>query len=142
MLGYAGVTSLVSDPHATAEIAVDNGTNELTRRYLDPYGNDQGATGDWVGDHGFLFQIDDNSGWLVSEIPCSRARGLRRRLGEQHCWTLSRFSAARRPAALASGGRLRVVGREEGSRVLERVQHEEVREVLVIVGNPAVAVSR
>lgn len=63
--GYAGVTSLVADPHATAEVAIDNGTNALTRRYTDPYGNAQGPAVAWTGDHGFLDKPVDATGLVA-----------------------------------------------------------------------------
>jgi RHS repeat-associated protein len=64
--GYAGVDSLVSDPQGTAQVAVDNATNEVTRRYFDPYGNPVGGDGDdWAGDHGFLNKPVDDTGLVA-----------------------------------------------------------------------------
>ena len=60
--GYAGVSSLISNPHATAEVAVANTTNVLTRRRMDPYGNPRGTTPAWSGDHGFLNKPVDATG--------------------------------------------------------------------------------
>ncbi|MBD7950801.1 RHS repeat-associated core domain-containing protein [Oerskovia rustica] len=61
--GSAGVRTLISDHHATAEISINNSTNQLTRRYHDPYGNPRGAAAStWVGDRGFLNKPTDSTG--------------------------------------------------------------------------------
>lgn len=60
--GHGDVTTLVSDPHGTAQIAVDNADNQLTRRYFDPYGQPLTDGTDWAGDHGFLDKPTDDTG--------------------------------------------------------------------------------
>lgn len=60
--GYGDVTTLVSDPHGTAQVAVDNADNQLTRRYFDPYGAPLTSGADWDGDHGFLDKPTDGTG--------------------------------------------------------------------------------
>ena len=56
------VTTLVADPHATANLAIDNTTGAITHRYTDPYGNPRGATPAWPGDHGYLDRPTDTTG--------------------------------------------------------------------------------
>lgn len=61
--GTSGVTTLVSDTHATAHIEIANTTRAVTRRYTDPYGNARGAApAGWAGDHGFLNKPVDDTG--------------------------------------------------------------------------------
>ena len=60
--GYSDVTTLISDPQGTAQIAVDNGDNQITRRYFDPYGQPLTGGDDWAGDHGFLNKPTDDTG--------------------------------------------------------------------------------
>ncbi|MDF9878676.1 RHS repeat-associated core domain-containing protein [Cellulosimicrobium cellulans] len=60
--GASGVNTLVADHHGTAEIAINNGTNQPTRRYHDPYGNARGTTTPWVDDKGFLGKPTDTTG--------------------------------------------------------------------------------
>jgi RHS repeat-associated protein len=60
--GLGGVSTLVADHHATAEISVANTTNILTRRRHDPFGNPRGSVPPWPGDHGFLDKPKDTSG--------------------------------------------------------------------------------
>jgi RHS repeat-associated protein len=62
--GKAGATvsSLVSDPHQTATVAIANTTKVVTQRRLDPYGNQRGTAPTWVGDRGFLNKPVDASG--------------------------------------------------------------------------------
>lgn len=63
----AGVQFLASDQHGTAEIAVDAATGSLTRRRMDPYGNERGDDGrTWVNDKGFLGKTVDESTGLVN----------------------------------------------------------------------------
>lgn len=47
---------LLADQHGSNQVAVDPTTWAVTRRYLDPYGNQLGAVtgGTWPGDRGFL----------------------------------------------------------------------------------------
>ncbi|MFJ4808987.1 polymorphic toxin-type HINT domain-containing protein [Streptomyces longwoodensis] len=62
-----GVQFLAADQHGTAEIAVDAATGEITRRRLDPYGNERGNDGKtWVNDKGFLGKTVDESTGLVN----------------------------------------------------------------------------
>ena len=56
------VTSLVSDPHGTASLAIDNTTGAITHRYTDPYGLPRGTTPAWPGDHGYLDRPTDATG--------------------------------------------------------------------------------
>ena len=60
--GHGDVTTLISDPQATAQVAVDNADNQLTRRYFDPYGQPLAGGADWAGDHGFLDKPTDGTG--------------------------------------------------------------------------------
>lgn len=60
--GAAGVNTLVSDPHGTAQITISGSTNQVNRRYLDPYGRPIGDAGGWPGDHGFLDKPTDSTG--------------------------------------------------------------------------------
>ena len=59
-----GLHFLASDPHGTAEIAVDPATGEVTRRRMDPFGQERGtASGTWVDDKGFLGKpVDESTG--------------------------------------------------------------------------------
>ncbi len=52
--GLVPVTTLISDHHGTASIALANTTGAVTVRRMDPYGNPRGAAPPWPGDHGFL----------------------------------------------------------------------------------------
>lgn len=64
--GGTAVTSLVSDPHATATIAVANTTAAtLTVRRFDPYANPRGPQVTWPGDHGFLDKPVDATGLVA-----------------------------------------------------------------------------
>jgi RHS repeat-associated protein len=59
----ATVSSLISDPHQTATMAIANTTKAITQRRTDPYGNARGAaTTAWPGDHGFMNKVQDASG--------------------------------------------------------------------------------
>jgi RHS repeat-associated protein len=60
--GASGVNTLVADHHGTAEIAINNSTNQATRRYHDPYGNPRGTTTPWIDDKGFLGKPTDTTG--------------------------------------------------------------------------------
>ena len=60
--GAAGLTTLISDHHATAELAINNNTHQATRRYHDPYGNPRGTSATWVDDKGFLGKPTDTTG--------------------------------------------------------------------------------
>ncbi|MFF4830451.1 polymorphic toxin-type HINT domain-containing protein [Streptomyces sp. NPDC001315] len=62
-----GVQFLAADQHGTAEIAIDAATGALTRRRMDPYGNERGNDGKtWVNDKGFLGKTVDESTGLVN----------------------------------------------------------------------------
>lgn len=64
--GGTAVTSLVSDPHGTATIAVANTTAAtLTVRRFDPYANPRGPQVTWPGDHGFLDKPVDATGLVA-----------------------------------------------------------------------------
>jgi RHS repeat-associated protein len=56
------VTSLVSDPHQTASLAIANVSHAVTVRRTDPYGNARGGTPAWPGDRGFLNKPTDTTG--------------------------------------------------------------------------------
>lgn len=61
-----GVKFLGGDHHGTMAIAVDGKTGEVTRRRMDPFGNERGsATGPWVDDKGFLGKPVDSSTGLT-----------------------------------------------------------------------------
>lgn len=60
--GASGVNTLITDHHGTAEIAINNSTNQATRRYHDPYGNPRGTTTPWIDDKGFLGKPTDTTG--------------------------------------------------------------------------------
>ncbi|MEV1064204.1 polymorphic toxin-type HINT domain-containing protein [Streptomyces sp. NPDC050263] len=62
-----GVQFLAADQHGTAEIAVDAATGSITRRRMDPYGNERGNDGrTWVNDKGFLGKTVDESTGLAN----------------------------------------------------------------------------
>ena len=62
-LGAAGVDTLVADHHGTAEMTVNNASQQVTRRYHDPYGNPRGVSPTtWVDDRGFLGKPLDSTG--------------------------------------------------------------------------------
>jgi RHS repeat-associated protein len=58
---------LVGDQHATNEIAVDSVSMDVTRREMDPYGNEVGTTtgGAWPDNRGFLNKPQDTATGLV-----------------------------------------------------------------------------
>lgn len=58
---------LVGDQHGTNQLAIDSVTMNTTRRQLDPYGNQIGATsgGTWPDQHGFLDRPQDTATGLV-----------------------------------------------------------------------------
>ena len=66
------VVCVFSDHHNTGTIQVANTTNQVTRRYTDPFGaprdsaagmpDDAAGSSDWVGDHGFLDKPADATG--------------------------------------------------------------------------------
>ena len=58
----AGVSTLIADPHGTANLSITNTTNVLTQRRLGPYGNPRGGAPAWPGDRGFLDKPTDASG--------------------------------------------------------------------------------
>ena len=60
--GFAGVTSLVPDPHNSAVAAITNSTNAITTRRLDPFGNVRGTASTWPTDRAFLGDVVDASG--------------------------------------------------------------------------------
>jgi RHS repeat-associated protein len=62
--GKAGstVSSLVSDPHQTATVAIGNTTQAVTKRRMDPYGNVRGGAVSWPGDRSFLNKPLDATG--------------------------------------------------------------------------------
>ncbi|MER6411113.1 polymorphic toxin-type HINT domain-containing protein [Streptomyces humidus] len=63
----AGIQFLAADQHGTAEIAVNATTGGITRRRMDPYGNERGNDGkSWVNDKGFLGKTVDESTGLVN----------------------------------------------------------------------------
>ncbi|WP_423462379.1 RHS repeat-associated core domain-containing protein [Promicromonospora sp. MS192] len=66
-------TSVFSDHHNTGMIQIGNTTNQVVRRYTDPFGAERdsaaglpddsaGGTSGWAGDHGFLDKPADASG--------------------------------------------------------------------------------
>ncbi|MFD8614646.1 polymorphic toxin-type HINT domain-containing protein [Streptomyces sp. NPDC059631] len=58
----------VTDPHNTAETAVDATTQTATRRRLDPFGNTRGTqpdAGAWLGDKGFVNGVVDTTTGLT-----------------------------------------------------------------------------
>ncbi len=70
---FADVSSVFSDHHNTATLQIANTTNQVTRRYTDPFGASRdsaaglpdptaGGSADWVGDHGFLDKPSDTTG--------------------------------------------------------------------------------
>ncbi|MEN8652373.1 polymorphic toxin-type HINT domain-containing protein [Streptomyces sp. 21So2-11] len=61
-----GVEFLASDPHGTAEIAVNAVTGQITRRRMDPFGSERGDNPTpWVDDKGFLGKSTDKSTGLT-----------------------------------------------------------------------------
>ncbi|WP_284292715.1 RHS repeat-associated core domain-containing protein [Luteimicrobium album] len=60
--GLAGVSTLVADPQGTALLSIANGTNVVSRRYTDPFGNVRGSKPAWPGDHQMLDKVLDASG--------------------------------------------------------------------------------
>lgn len=64
--GASDVTTLVADEHGTAQLAVNNSSSAVTRRYTDPYGGPRGAApGLWSGDRGYLDRPNDTSGLIA-----------------------------------------------------------------------------
>jgi RHS repeat-associated protein len=61
--GVAGATTLISDPHGTAQLAFHSSTRAITHKYTDPYGDERGTTPTtWAGDHGYLDKPEDTTG--------------------------------------------------------------------------------
>ncbi|NYI59986.1 RHS repeat domain-containing protein [Cellulomonas soli] len=62
--GMAGssVSSLVNDPHGSAQLQIANGSGVLSEQRLDPFGVVRGSASSWTGDHGFLGKPVDGSG--------------------------------------------------------------------------------
>jgi RHS repeat-associated protein len=59
----SGVSFLSADPHGTAELSIDAGTQAISQRRFDPFGNPRGtATGTWPNDKGFVGGTVDPSG--------------------------------------------------------------------------------
>lgn len=59
----AGVWTLIPDRRGTAQLAIQNSTSTVTRKYTDPYGNPRGtAPTTWAGDHGYLDKPTDTTG--------------------------------------------------------------------------------
>jgi hypothetical protein len=58
----AGVSWLMSDHHGTDDIAIDAGTQNVTRRRFKPYGEARGTAVPWVNDKGYLHGTVDPSG--------------------------------------------------------------------------------
>ena len=48
------VTWISGDLNHTQDLALDNTTGKVTRRYADPYGNPRGPKVSWVDGHGYL----------------------------------------------------------------------------------------
>jgi RHS repeat-associated protein len=69
---FASITSggqlnwLISDPQGTQQISIVNGSQAITQRRQDPYGNPRGATTTWPNTRGFVGGTNDTSG-LVHE---------------------------------------------------------------------------
>ncbi|MGI5189600.1 RHS repeat-associated core domain-containing protein [Promicromonospora sp. CA-289599] len=80
---FSDVTTIFADHHGTGTIQVANTTNQVTRRYTDPFGaprdeavgvdpeldpaggesvHEVGDPSGWVGDHGFLDKPQDSTG--------------------------------------------------------------------------------
>lgn len=80
---FSDVTTIFADHHGTGTIQVANTTNQVTRRYTDPFGaprdeavgvdpeldpaggepaHEVGNPSGWVGDHGFLDKPQDSTG--------------------------------------------------------------------------------
>lgn len=57
----SGITWLSSDPHGTAEVAINATTQAVTQRRFKPFGEVRSGTG-WVNPHGFVNGIDDPTG--------------------------------------------------------------------------------
>ncbi|QGQ20475.1 hypothetical protein GC089_16370 [Cellulomonas sp. JZ18] len=60
--GAGGVSTLVADTQATAQISIANSTNVITQRWTDPFGSPRGSTPTWPGDRGFLDKPVDATG--------------------------------------------------------------------------------
>ncbi len=61
----AHLWSLVSDPHQSATIAINNAAkpaDAVTKRRMDPWGNPRGTAGAWPTDRGFLNKPVDDTG--------------------------------------------------------------------------------
>nr|WP_037677282.1 RHS repeat-associated core domain-containing protein [Streptomyces griseus] len=58
---------LAGDHHGTQSLAVEAGTQAITRRYLNPFGEEraQASVGTWVDDRGFLGKTTDRSTGLT-----------------------------------------------------------------------------
>ena len=66
-IGSGNPQYLVSDPHGTNEISIDSVSMAVTRREMDPYGNQVGVTqgGTWLDQRGFLDKPQDAATGLV-----------------------------------------------------------------------------
>lgn len=61
--GSANTSTLISDPHQTASLAIVNSTKAVTQRRMDPFGITRGTPATtWPGDHGFLNKPTDTTG--------------------------------------------------------------------------------
>ncbi|MFI1602372.1 DddA-like double-stranded DNA deaminase toxin [Streptomyces griseofuscus] len=63
-----GLQWQVTDAHDTAETAVDAATQAVTRRRLDPFGNDrdpEASSASWLGDRGFVGGTEDTTSGLT-----------------------------------------------------------------------------
>ncbi|WP_189707296.1 RHS repeat domain-containing protein [Streptomyces phaeofaciens] len=63
--GTAKLTWLAGDNHGTSTVAVDAGTQAVTRRYTTPFGESRGKEADWPDDKAFLGKPKDASTGLT-----------------------------------------------------------------------------
>lgn len=60
--GASGVSTLITDPHGTGLLSIQNSPTVVTQRRMDPWGNPRGTNPAWTTDRGFLNKPLDASG--------------------------------------------------------------------------------
>ncbi len=64
--GGGGVSTLANDPNGTPLVSINNATNAVTKRYIQPFGGARGSAASWpAGDKGFVGGTNDPSTGLT-----------------------------------------------------------------------------